>query len=73
MGNWAGNLKHGIGKKWYANGDSYEGLWNNGKAEGPGRCGAGSRPARTALPLRVARGGRNARCCRCRCRRCCYF
>lgn len=39
VGNWAGNLKHGIGKKTYANGDSYEGLWNHGKAEGPGRCG----------------------------------
>ncbi len=41
MGNWASNLKHGIGKKTYANGDSYEGLWNHGKAEGPGRCGGG--------------------------------
>ena len=39
MGNWLANLKHGIGKKSYANGDSYEGLWHNGKAEGPGRCG----------------------------------
>lgn len=40
-GNWQGNLKHGIGKKVYANGDAYEGLWRNGKAEGPGRWGAG--------------------------------
>lgn len=39
VGNWAANLKHGIGKKTYANGDAYEGLWRNGKAEGPGRCG----------------------------------
>jgi hypothetical protein len=39
VGNWLANLKHGIGKKSYANGDSYEGLWHNGKAEGPGRCG----------------------------------
>lgn len=37
-GNWAANLKHGIGKKTYANGDSYEGLWCSGKADGPGRC-----------------------------------
>jgi len=39
VGNWAANLKHGIGKKTYSNGDSYEGLWRGGKAEGPGRCG----------------------------------
>lgn len=46
VGNWASNLKHGIGKKTYANGDSYEGLWNLGKAEGPGRCDAGGRRGR---------------------------
>lgn len=46
VGNWASNLKHGIGKKTYANGDSYEGLWNLGKAEGPGRCSAGGRSGR---------------------------
>lgn len=40
VGNWTANLKHGIGKKTYANGDSYEGLWRSGKAEGPGRCGS---------------------------------
>lgn len=39
-GNWQANLKHGIGKKVYGNGDSYEGLWRNGKAEGPGRWAA---------------------------------
>ena len=31
------DLKHGLGKKVYANGDVYEGLWRHGKAEGPGR------------------------------------
>lgn len=43
-GGWQANLKHGIGKKVYANGDSYEGLWHSGKAEGPGRCGVGNPP-----------------------------
>lgn len=37
QGSWQANLKHGIGKKTYANGDFYEGLWRHGKAEGPGR------------------------------------
>ena len=37
QGGWAADLKHGLGKKVYANGDVYEGLWRHGKAEGPGR------------------------------------
>jgi 1-phosphatidylinositol-4-phosphate 5-kinase len=35
-----GNLKHGLGRKQYANGDVYDGLWSHGKAEGPGRHAA---------------------------------
>ena len=31
------DLKHGLGRKVYANGDTYEGLWHNGRAQGPGR------------------------------------
>ncbi len=38
QGGWAWDLKHGLGKKVYSNGDIYEGLWKKGKAEGPGRC-----------------------------------
>jgi 1-phosphatidylinositol-4-phosphate 5-kinase len=37
QGGWANDLKHGLGKKMYANGDVYEGLWKLGKCEGPGR------------------------------------
>lgn len=31
------DLKHGLGRKVYANADTYEGLWRDGRAEGPGR------------------------------------
>ena len=37
QGSWERNLKHGIGRKVYANSDAYEGLWQYGRAEGPGR------------------------------------
>ena len=37
QGGWADDLKQGLGKKVYANGDVYEGLWKGGKCEGPGR------------------------------------
>ena len=37
QGGWALDLKQGLGKKVYANGDVYEGLWRAGKCEGPGR------------------------------------
>jgi hypothetical protein len=37
QGGWAFDLKQGLGKKVYANGDVYEGLWRAGKCEGPGR------------------------------------
>ncbi len=37
QGGWAHDLKQGLGKKVYANGDVYEGLWKAGKCEGPGR------------------------------------
>ena len=37
QGGWAADLKQGLGKKVYANGDVYEGLWRAGKCEGPGR------------------------------------
>ena len=37
QGGWAQDLKQGLGKKVYANGDIYEGLWKAGKCEGPGR------------------------------------
>lgn len=37
QGGWANDLKQGLGKKVYANGDVYEGLWRGGKCEGPGR------------------------------------
>ena len=52
QGGWVANLKHGIGKKTYANGDFYEGLWRHGKAEGPGRWGRRGGPG-----IGVARGG----------------
>ena len=37
QGGWALDMKHGLGRKVYANGDTYEGLWQHGRAEGPGR------------------------------------
>lgn len=37
QGGWREDLKHGLGRKIYANGDVYEGLWCNGKPDGPGR------------------------------------
>lgn len=37
QGGWSMDVKHGLGKKVYANGDTYEGLWCQGRAEGPGR------------------------------------
>jgi hypothetical protein len=38
QGGWKEDLKHGLGRKVYANGDVYEGLWAAGKPDGPGRC-----------------------------------
>lgn len=38
QGGWKDDLKHGLGRKVYANGDVYEGLWALGKPDGPGRC-----------------------------------
>lgn len=37
QGGWAADLKQGLGRKVYANGDVYSGLWVAGKCEGPGR------------------------------------
>ena len=37
QGGWANDLKQGLGRKVYANGDVYSGLWAAGKCEGPGR------------------------------------
>jgi hypothetical protein len=37
QGGWQEDLKHGLGRKVYANGDVYEGLWAAGKPDGPGR------------------------------------
>jgi len=37
QGNWANDLKHGLGKKTYSNEDKYEGIWKSGKPHGPGR------------------------------------
>lgn len=42
QGGWQANLKHGLGRKTYVNGDFYEGLWRQGKAEGPGRWALGA-------------------------------
>jgi len=37
QGGWAADLKQGLGRKVYANGDVYSGLWVAGKCDGPGR------------------------------------
>ena len=37
QGGWANDVKQGLGRKVYANGDVYEGLWRFGKCDGPGR------------------------------------
>mgnify|MGYP001810715514 CR=1 FL=1 len=68
VGGWRANLKHGIGRKVYANGDSYEGLWRDGKAEGPGRCVLHLRAhkgLRGMITAELPRGGA------CGCRGCC--
>lgn len=37
QGGWAHDLKQGLGRKVYANGDVYSGLWVAGRCDGPGR------------------------------------
>ena len=56
QGGWSANLKHGLGKKTYANGDFYEGLWRYGKAEGPGRYVQWETSGATDRVLSVAAG-----------------
>lgn len=57
QGGWREDLKHGLGRKIYANGDVYEGLWCNGKPDGPGRCVAPAGEAGTVQPLYRGLGG----------------
>jgi hypothetical protein len=57
QGGWSANLKHGLGKKTYGNGDFYEGLWRHGKAEGPGRSAlAGGRAGGQGFAAYAAAG-----------------
>ena len=35
-GGWLRDVKHGLGRRVFANGDCYDGLWREGRPHGPG-------------------------------------